>query len=62
MGPPENPRFSPLCDDLTEVGIVMSVEPGIYLDGQFGVRIEDVIIVTENGCEVLNQLEIPSFE
>ena len=53
----ENPRFSPLCSDLTEVGIVMSVEPGIYLDGQFGVRIEDIVEVTENGCDVITKSE-----
>ena len=53
----ENPRFSPLCSDLTEAGIVMSVEPGIYLDGQFGVRIEDIVMVTEDGCEVITKSE-----
>ena len=34
-----------------EPGVVISAEPGIYLPGRFGVRIEDVIIITENGCE-----------
>ena len=53
----ENPRFSPLCSDLTEAGIVMSVEPGIYLDGQFGVRIEDIVMVTEDGCDVITKSE-----
>ena len=53
----ENPIFSPLCSDLTEAGIVMSVEPGIYLDGQFGVRIEDIVMVTEDGCEVITKSE-----
>ena len=53
----ESPRFSPLCDDLTQVGIVMSVEPGIYLDGQFGVRIEDIVEVTENGCDIITKSE-----
>ena len=31
-----------------------SIEPGIYLPGEFGVRIEDLVCVTEGGCEVLN--------
>ncbi|WP_267639581.1 M24 family metallopeptidase [Haloarchaeobius amylolyticus] len=38
-----------------EPGMVFSVEPGIYLDGEFGVRIEDLIVVTADGCERLNQ-------
>ena len=53
----ENPRFSMLCSDITEVGTVMSVEPGIYLDGRFGVRIEDIVMITENGCEVITKSE-----
>lgn len=45
----EEPRFSPTDDALVEPGLVMSVEPGIYLEGQFGCRIEDVIYVGETG-------------
>ena len=37
-----------------EVGMCFSIEPGIYLPGEFGVRIEDLVIVTEDGCEALN--------
>jgi Xaa-Pro aminopeptidase len=37
-----------------EPGMVFSVEPGIYLEGQFGVRIEDLVLVTDDGCERLN--------
>ena len=38
-------------------GMTFSVEPGIYLPGKFGVRIEDLVCVTEDGCETLNELE-----
>jgi Xaa-Pro aminopeptidase len=51
----EEPRFSPSCNKTLEKNMVMTVEPGIYLEKQFGVRIEDLIIVTENGCENLTK-------
>lgn len=37
-----------------EPGMAFSVEPGVYLDGQWGARIEDIVVVTEDGCERLN--------
>ena len=49
----EEPRFSRICDVILQPGMVLSVEPGIYLPGEFGVRIEDLIVVTENGYENL---------
>lgn len=45
----ENPRFSPKCDDILKPGMVITVEPGIYIPEQFGVRIEDLVVVTEDG-------------
>ncbi len=41
-------------DMLVEVGHIFSIEPGIYINDKFGVRIEDLVLVTENGCVVLN--------
>ena len=51
----EEPRFSHLVKEnvLCQPGLVMSVEPGVYLEGRFGCRIEDIILVTGDGCEVL---------
>ena len=37
-----------------EPGMAFSVEPGVYLDGDWGARIEDIVVVTETGCERLN--------
>ena len=37
-----------------EEGMCFSIEPGIYLPGRFGVRIEDLVVVTRDGCSLLN--------
>lgn len=45
----EEPRFSRKCEDILQPSVVITVEPGIYLPGEFGVRIEDMVVVTEDG-------------
>ena len=51
----EFPDVSSASTAVEQAGMVHSVEPGIYLPGRFGVRIEDLVAVTEDGCEVLNR-------
>ena len=45
----ESPAFSPRCKTVLRPGMVMTVEPGIYLENKFGVRIEDMVYVTDTG-------------
>lgn len=42
---------------VAEPGMVFSIEPGVYLPGEFGVRVEDLVLVTDTGCQVLNQVD-----
>ena len=46
----ENPAFNMRCESVLQSGTVMTVEPGIYLENKYGVRIEDMVYVTDNGC------------
>lgn len=51
----EEPRLSPGDDTVLEPGMIETVEPGIYVPGFGGVRIEDMVAVTEEGCENLTR-------
>ena len=51
----ESPNASPSETRLLPAGTVISAEPGIYLPGRFGVRIEDVLVLREDGCQDITQ-------
>ncbi|MCX5685757.1 MAG: M24 family metallopeptidase, partial [Planctomycetota bacterium] len=53
----EAPNFAQQSKGRLGVGMVVTVEPGIYLRGQFGIRIEDDVLITPDGPVVLSQLE-----
>jgi Xaa-Pro aminopeptidase len=52
----EEPRLSPRSEDVLAAAEVVTIEPGIYLPGELGVRIEDLVIVTAEGCRNLSGL------
>lgn len=53
----EKPNLSPSGDTILSSGMVVTVEPGIYIENKFGVRIEDMVLVTDNGYRNFAHLE-----
>jgi Xaa-Pro aminopeptidase len=49
----EAPRLAQGQQEILRPGMVITIEPGVYLPGKWGVRIEDMVVVTEQDCEVL---------
>ena len=52
----EAPRLSPRFDDELAAGDVVTVEPGVYVPGRFGVRIEDLVAISDDGVRNLSSL------
>jgi len=49
----EAPRVAAAQKEVLQQGMVITIEPGVYFPGKWGVRIEDMVAVSEGGCEVL---------
>ena len=57
----EPPYITATDDTVLEEGMVFSIEPGIYLAGRFGIRLEEVVIVRADGAEILSELQRDTF-
>ena len=53
----EDPYIVAGNDMVLEAGMTFSIEPGVYVPGEFGIRIEDIVAVTDDGCERLNVID-----
>ena len=52
----EQPYLTSVSDTVLETGMVFSIEPGIYLPGKFGIRLEDIVILRQDGPEIFSSL------
>jgi len=52
----EAPTLSPRSEDTLAAGNIVTVEPGVYVPDRHGVRIEDLVVVTDDGCDILSSL------
>ena len=57
----EMPTLSPRSTSVLEKGMVITIEPGIYIPGFGGVRIEDTVVVTDGGCHLLTSADKQLF-
>jgi len=53
----EAPTVSYLSEDVLEEGMVVTIEPGVYLPGKYGIRLEDMVLITDNSCQRLTNLD-----
>jgi Xaa-Pro aminopeptidase len=58
----EAPRLSPHSEDTLHAGMIVTVEPGIYLPDWGGIRLENQVVVTQKGAEILNTLDLDAYE
>jgi Xaa-Pro aminopeptidase len=49
----ENPFLKETAEDVLQTGQILTIEPGVYVPGKFGIRLEDDILITENGCKII---------
>ena len=52
------PRFVAECDEELKAGMIVTLEPGIYFPGKFGIRLENNYLITENGFKRLDDLSL----